>query len=97
MHLADLCGVVRKAVVAPGEKIDGFDMPHFQRIHKDTGVEIGANPFTLRGGVKIEVNLAKAVVNSMHVHISFKYINLSDEESFKPYRGRFLIFSCHSA
>jgi hypothetical protein len=58
--------------VALCKEVDGIDMAHFQRIHKDTGVEVGANPFTLRGGVKIKVNLAKAVVNSMHVRISFE-------------------------
>ena len=47
VHRANLGGVVRIAVVALGEYVDGIDMPHLQRIDKNLRVEIRSNIFTL--------------------------------------------------
>ena len=61
MHGAHLGRVVRIAVVALGEDVDGVDMAHLERFDKDVRVEICANISALGRGVEVQVDLAKAV------------------------------------
>jgi len=53
-------------MMALGENVDCVDLAHLQRFHKYPRIELGPYSVTFEGGVKIQVDLAKAVIGFLH-------------------------------
>ena len=66
MRRAHLGRIIRETVVTLGKDIDGVDMRILQRARKCRAVEVGAYVRTIRGGVKIEMDLSIAKRKSIH-------------------------------
>ena len=61
VHCANLGRVICVSVMALGKNIDGINVRRFDRSGKSLRIEVRANPLALQRGVKVKMNLAKAV------------------------------------
>ena len=75
MPHADFRGMVTHPVMALGKQRDGIYVPSFEGFLELAGVEVGANAGNVFGGVKIEMDLAKA--KDVRTHESWKASGLA--------------------
>jgi len=61
-----LSGIIREAVMALSKDIDGIDVRILQRARKCRTIEVGADIPTIRGCVKIKMDLSVTKRKSIH-------------------------------